>query len=75
MSEANDHDERHHQRGASDIAEIAEPVPLPPSEEDKRILQSLLDYVKMSQDPELAAKYGLRPGIGLAARKSTSRSG
>ncbi|AGT31372.1 peptide deformylase [Geobacillus genomosp. 3] len=53
--------------GHPTLRKIAEPVPLPPSEEDKRILQSLLDYVKTSQDPELAAKYGLRPGIGLAA--------
>ncbi|KAF0995817.1 peptide deformylase [Geobacillus sp. TFV-3] len=53
--------------GHPTLRKIAEPVPLPPSEEDKHILQSLLDYVKMSQDPELAAKYGLRPGIGLAA--------
>jgi peptide deformylase len=53
--------------GHPTLRKVAEPVSLPPSEEDKRILQSLLDYVKMSQKPELAEKYGLRPGIGLAA--------
>jgi peptide deformylase len=53
--------------GHPTLRKVAEPVSLPPSEEDKRILQSLLDYVKMSQNPELAEKYGLRPGIGLAA--------
>ena len=37
------------------------------SNEDKKILDQLLEYVKNSQDPEVATKYGLRPGIGLAA--------
>lgn len=46
---------------------VAEEVHLPPSDEDKQILMSLLEYVKNSQDPEIAEKYGLRPGIGLAA--------
>lgn len=27
----------------------------------------MLQYLKNSQDPEIAEKYGLRPGIGLAA--------
>ncbi|MCZ0754257.1 peptide deformylase [Anoxybacillus sp. J5B_2022] len=53
--------------GHPTLRQIAEPVSLPASEEDQAILQSLLEYVKMSQDPDLAAKYGLRPGIGLAA--------
>ncbi|MFC4798052.1 peptide deformylase [Neobacillus sp. GCM10023253] len=42
-------------------------VSMPPSDEDKQILASLLEYVINSQDPEIAQKYGLRPGIGLAA--------
>ncbi|WP_409305261.1 peptide deformylase [Peribacillus sp. SCS-155] len=49
------------------LRQTAEEVPLPASGEDKQILLSLLEYVKNSQDPELAEKYGLRPGIGLAA--------
>ncbi|KHF29896.1 Peptide deformylase 2 [Anoxybacillus sp. BCO1] len=53
--------------GHPTLRKVAEEVPLPPSEEDRRILASLLEYVKMSQDPELAKTYGLRPGIGLAA--------
>lgn len=53
--------------GHPTLRQIAEPVSLPASEEDQAILRSLLEYVKMSQDPDLAAKYGLRPGIGLAA--------
>lgn len=46
---------------------VAEEVPMPPSKEDKAVLESLIEYVKNSQDPEIAQKHGLRPGIGLAA--------
>ncbi|MFD0049143.1 peptide deformylase [Actinomycetes bacterium NPDC127524] len=45
----------------------AKDVALPASEEDKNVLKSLMEYVQNSQDPEMAEKYGLRPGIGLAA--------
>jgi peptide deformylase len=53
--------------GHPTLRKVAEEVPLPPSDEDKQILLSLLEYVKNSQVPETAAKYCLRPGIGLAA--------
>ena len=53
--------------GHPTLREVAEEVILPASEEDKEILKSLLDYVINSQNPETAEKYGLRPGIGLAA--------
>lgn len=46
---------------------VAKEVPLPASDEDKETLKNLLEYVKNSQDPEIAEKNGLRPGIGLAA--------
>ncbi|MGJ7923125.1 peptide deformylase [Neobacillus sp. LXY-4] len=46
---------------------VAADVPLPASDEDKQILASLMEFVQNSQNPEIAAKYGLRPGIGLAA--------
>ncbi|WP_227395665.1 peptide deformylase [Jeotgalibacillus aurantiacus] len=49
------------------LRQKAEEVSLPPSEEDKQTLLSMLDYIKNSQDPDIAEKYGLRPGIGLAA--------
>ncbi|ERK60416.1 peptide deformylase [Gemella bergeri ATCC 700627] len=45
----------------------AKEVSNPISNEDKEILRNLLDYVIASQDDELAEKYGLKPGIGLAA--------
>ncbi|MCM3123481.1 peptide deformylase [Mesobacillus sp. AQ2] len=49
------------------LRKVAEEVPMPPSQEDKEILQNLIEYVINSQDPEIAQKHGLRPGIGLAA--------
>lgn len=53
--------------GHPTLRKVAEEVSMPPSDEDKQILLSLIEYVKNSQIPEMAAKYGLRPGIGLAA--------
>ena len=53
--------------GHPSLRKVAAEVPMPPSEEDKQILLSLLEYVINSQNPEKAAQYGLRPGIGLAA--------
>lgn len=49
------------------LRKVAEEVQLPPSQEDKAVLENLIQYVKNSQDPEIAQKHGLRPGIGLAA--------
>jgi peptide deformylase len=46
---------------------VAAEVVMPPSEEDKQILYSLLEYVLNSQNGEIASQYNLRPGIGLAA--------
>ena len=42
-------------------------VEAPISDKDKKILRSLMEYVKASQDEELCKKYDLKPGIGLAA--------
>ncbi|MGG5253110.1 peptide deformylase [Neobacillus sp. SM06] len=53
--------------GHPTLRQIAAEVPLPPSEEDKQILRSLLEYVKNSQNEEITSAYGLRPGVGLAA--------
>ncbi|MDP4086204.1 MAG: peptide deformylase [Bacillota bacterium] len=53
--------------GHPTLRKVAEEVPMPPSEEDKQILKSLLEYVQNSQDEDIASKYGLRAGIGLAA--------
>jgi peptide deformylase len=53
--------------GHPSLRKVAEEVPLPASDEDKATLERMLEYVKNSQNPEVAEKYGLRPGIGLAA--------
>lgn len=53
--------------GHPSLRSVAQEVSLPASEEDKGILSSMLDFVKNSQNPEISEKYGLRPGIGLAA--------
>lgn len=42
-------------------------VQLPPSKEDVDILNKLLEFLKNSQDDEIAEKYHLRSGVGLAA--------
>ncbi|MBU8906758.1 peptide deformylase [Desertibacillus haloalkaliphilus] len=49
------------------LRKVAAEVNLPASDEDQEILQQMLDFVKNSQDPEVAEKYDLRPGVGLAA--------
>lgn len=49
------------------LRQVAAEVQMPPTQEDRAILESLIEYVVNSQDPEVAQKHGLRPGIGLAA--------
>lgn len=44
-------------------------VSLPLSKEDKETLLEMVEYLKISQDEELAAKYDIRPGVGLAANQ------
>lgn len=51
------------------LAEKTKEVHLPLSEEDKETLICMMNYVKNSQDPDLAKKYGLRPGVGLSANQ------
>jgi peptide deformylase len=53
--------------GHPTLREVAKPVPVPLLDEDKAILKDMMGHIKMSQIPELADRYQLRPGIGLAA--------
>lgn len=48
---------------------VAEPVKLPLQEEDSAALQCMMQFLKNSQDPEMSAKYKLRPGVGLSANQ------
>lgn len=45
----------------------AKDVELPLIEEDKKTLREMMEFLENSQNPETSEKYGLRPGVGLAA--------
>jgi peptide deformylase len=45
----------------------AKDVKIPLSKQDRQLALDLLDYVKNSQDDEIAQEYQLRPAVGLAA--------
>lgn len=49
------------------LREVADEVSLPPTEEEQQTLEEMLQFIKNSQDDELAAQYDLRPGVGIAA--------
>lgn len=53
--------------GHPTLRKVAEVVLLPASKEDQETLKKMLEFLHNSQDPEMAQKYSLRPGIGLAA--------
>ncbi|QFT88700.1 Peptide deformylase 2 [Bacillus sp. THAF10] len=53
--------------GNPTLRKVAEDVLLPPSTEEITILNQMMEYLQNSQNPEMAQKYNLRPGIGLAA--------
>ena len=43
------------------------PVDLPLSAEDKKTLDEMLEYLKLSQDEDYAKKHNIRAGVGIAA--------
>ena len=45
----------------------SEPVSLPLSKEDKQTLDTMLEYLKKSQDEDYAKKHNIRAGVGMAA--------
>ena len=49
------------------LREVSQPVSLPLSNEDRQTLMDMCEFLKNSQDDEISEKYGLRPGVGLAA--------
>lgn len=49
------------------LREVASEVSIPMSEEDQTNLFDMMQFLRNSQDPDVAEKYGLRPGVGLAA--------
>ncbi|SOB92059.1 peptide deformylase [Ureibacillus xyleni] len=50
----------------------AEEVKFPLAVEDRKLANDMLEYLINSQNPEIAEKYGLRSGIGLAANQVNS---
>ncbi|MFJ6207938.1 peptide deformylase [Lysinibacillus sp. NPDC092081] len=50
----------------------AEEVKFPLTDEVRQLAEDMLQYLKNSQDPEMADKYNLRSGIGLAANQVNS---
>ena len=44
-------------------------VELPLDEETRTTLLKMINYLKLSQDDEIAQKYDIRPGVGLAANQ------
>lgn len=53
--------------GHETLRKVATEVTIPLTDEDISTGNQLLEYVKNSQEPEVAEKYELRPGVGLAA--------
>ncbi|GAB3800092.1 peptide deformylase [Virgibacillus kimchii] len=53
--------------GHPSLTAVAAEVPVPISNEDKKLLDEMLTFLKNSQNEEIAEKYDLRPGVGLAA--------
>lgn len=53
--------------GHETLRKKADEVAIPVSKEDQETLNEMLEFLKNSQDEELAKKYGLRSGVGLAA--------
>jgi peptide deformylase len=53
--------------GHPSLTAVADEVTVPISSEDKELLQEMLTFLKNSQNEEIAEKYSLRPGVGLAA--------
>ncbi|MBP2240916.1 peptide deformylase [Cytobacillus eiseniae] len=55
--------------GSAILRRKTEEVKMPVSNEDKAALLCMLQYLKNSQDPNIAKKYQLRPGSGLSANQ------
>lgn len=49
------------------LRQVAAKVTFPLSDADQQLAHDMMAYLEISQDPASAEKYGLRPGVGLAA--------
>ncbi|MBA9084832.1 peptide deformylase [Fontibacillus solani] len=48
---------------------VTAPVSVPPSQEDREEMTSMMMFLKNSQDPKMSKKYKLRAGVGLSANQ------
>lgn len=53
--------------GDETLREQAAKVDFPLSAEDSQLAKDMMEYLEVSQNPELCEKYKLRAGVGLAA--------
>ena len=53
--------------GHPSLKKIAAEVDMPINDDEKQLLKNMLQFLKNSQDEEIAKKYDLRAGVGLAA--------
>lgn len=53
--------------GHPTLRKIAEEVTFPLNDKEIELAEKMLDFLKNSQDPEVAEKYELRAGVGIAA--------
>ncbi|MFC2950256.1 peptide deformylase [Virgibacillus sediminis] len=49
------------------LTKVSQEVDIPLSHEDKALLEEMIQFLKNSQNEEVAAKYNLRAGVGIAA--------
>lgn len=49
------------------LRQQADKVTFPLSDEDQQLAKDMMEYLEVSQNPELCEKYKLRAGVGLAA--------
>lgn len=48
------------------LHKVSEDVTFPVSEEDRKLAEDAITYLKMSQDEKIAEKYDIRAGMGMA---------
>ncbi|KRN03612.1 peptide deformylase [Holzapfeliella floricola] len=51
------------------LRKVTDEVTFPLSDETKKLAEDMMTFLKNSQNPELAKKHQLRPGVGLAANQ------
>ena len=49
------------------LRQVSKEVEFPLSKKDKETIEEMIEYLTNSQIEEMAEKYNLRPGMGLAA--------